>query len=361
MKILLLIIVLLHGAIHVMGFLKGFGIAEINELKMNISKPAGFFWLVATLLFVAAFMLILIDQECWWMVAIPAVILSQVLIIIAWQDAKFGTILNVIILIATIIAYGTWNFNSMVRSEVKAFLPVENPEVKLVTEEMLFDLPVPVQKWLNRSGILGKKVITNVYLKQKGEMRTKPDGGWMPFTAEQYFTLHKPGFLWLADVEAAPFISIAGRDKYEGGKGHMLIKLLSLIPVVDAKGETIDQGSMLRYLGESSWFPSFALSEYVKWEEIDSSKARAIISYGSISESAIFHFTNEGDLHSFEAERYYQQEDKSTLEKWIVAVDGNSFKEFEGIRIPFKFNVTWKLKTGDYNWLKLEITEIRYY
>jgi hypothetical protein len=45
----------------------------------------------------------------------------------------------------------------------------------------------------------------------------------------------------------------------------------------------------------------------------------------------------------------------------VVSVDGNSFKEFEGIRVPYKFNVTWKLDTGDFNWLKLEIADIRYY
>jgi|GEM_PF-3451583 len=34
--------------------------------------------------------------------------------------------------------------------------------------------------------------------------------------------------LKIADVKAAPGIHIAGRDKYENGKGQMLIKLFSL-------------------------------------------------------------------------------------------------------------------------------------
>jgi hypothetical protein len=361
MKILLLIIVLIHGAIHTMGFLKGFGIAEINELKTYISKPVGLFWLITTVLFLTTFLLIMLGKEWWWMVAVPAVIASQILIILSWQDAKYGTIFNVIIFIASFLAYGTWSFNTIVRNEIPAFLPVEKTGKQIIKEEMLSDLPFPVQRWLRRSGIIGKELISNVYLNQKGEMRTKPDGSWMPFSAEQYFTLYKPGFLWLADVEAAPFITIAGKDKYEDGKGHMLIKLLSLIPVADAKGETIDQGSMLRYLGESTWFPSFALSKYIKWEEIDSLNAKVFMSYGNISASALFHFTEEGDILSFEAERYYQREETSTLEKWLVTVDGNSFKEFQGIRVPFKYNITWKLETGDFHWLKLEVTDIKYY
>lgn len=59
-----------------------------------------------------------------------------------------------------------------------------------------------------------------------------------------------PGFVWIVDVRAAPFLHLSGRDKYENGKWHILIKLLSLFPVVDAKEKEIDQGALLRYLGK---------------------------------------------------------------------------------------------------------------
>ena len=48
---------------------------------------------------------------------------------------------------------------------------------------------------------------------------------------------------------------------------------------VDAKGKEIDQGALLRYLGEIVWVPSAALSDYITWEEMDSTTARATMSY----------------------------------------------------------------------------------
>jgi hypothetical protein len=42
---------------------------------------------------------------------------------------------------------------------------------------------------------------------------------------------------------------------YADGKGHMLIKASSFSTVVDAKGEEIDQGSMMRCLSEMLRFP----------------------------------------------------------------------------------------------------------
>lgn len=43
------------------------------------------------------------------MIAVPAMVLSQILIILYWKDAKFGTIANVIILATMIVEYRVWN------------------------------------------------------------------------------------------------------------------------------------------------------------------------------------------------------------------------------------------------------------
>lgn len=66
-----------------------------------------------------------------------------------------------------------------------------------------------------------------------------PEGDWMRVEAEQYISTNPPGFIWKAGVKS-PFLHFSGRDKYENGEGHLLIKLFSLIPVVDAKGKEID-------------------------------------------------------------------------------------------------------------------------
>ncbi len=360
LRSLLAFFVLVHGLIHLIGFVKAFQLADITHLTQHISKPTGILWLFTAALFVVSAALLFWKKEVWWIPCAFALALSQTLIIMSWSDARIGTIANLIILLPTVVGYGVWNFNSMVTNELKTFLPHGVGERKVVTEDMIAPLPQVVQKWLRRSNIIGKEIIQTVHLHQTGEMRTSPDGKRMHVEAEQYNTVEKVGFIWLANVELMAIFHLAGRDKYEHGKGHMLIKLLSLFPIANAKGPTIDQGALVRYMAEIVWFPTAALSDYISWEEVDPTKTKATMSHGGVTASVIFTFTSEGDVKTLEAMRYYDRKEGPTLEKWYVRAEPEGFRTFQGIRIPAKSIVSWKLKEGDFTWYKLEITAIDY-
>ena len=230
----------------------------------------------------------------------------------------------------------------------------------MITDQMISHFPEIVRKWLKSSNVIGKEFIRSVYLKQVGRMRTSRSGKWLRIKAEQFNTVEPPGFLWLADVRVAPFIHLSGRDSYQNGKGQMLIKFLSVIPVINARGPEIDQGALLRYLAEIVWFPTAALASYITWKEVDSSTAEATISYGEVTASAQFKFTQEGDFESLDARRYYDRRTGATLEHWHIQSDGSGYKTFEGFRIPAKSEVTWKLKEGDFTWFQVEITHVEY-
>jgi len=267
----------------------------------------------------------------------------------------------IVVLLALFIAgsfIAKFLFNQNVEKEIEEFFSkVENKD-EIVTKTDISELPQNVQKWLEYSGIIGKEKITSVRLKQKADMRLEKDKPWMPVQAEQYFTLDEPGFIWKANIKAAPLIHITGRDKYENGKGNMLIKVLSIFTVADSQGKEIDQGTLLRYLAETMWFPTAALNEYLTWEEIDADNAKATMTYGEIMASGIFTFNDRGEVINFEAERYGEFDGETRLETWSIPV--RDYKEFEGIRIPTKGAVTWKLDTGDFNWFNFEVTEVEY-
>jgi len=105
-----------------MGFVKAIQLTEINQLTQTIPKPIGIIWLISTLLFIAVAAIFLLKNDWWWMIAIPAFVLSQLLIIMYWQDTKYGTLANVIILVGIVIGYGVWSFNRMVNDELKKFI-----------------------------------------------------------------------------------------------------------------------------------------------------------------------------------------------------------------------------------------------
>jgi hypothetical protein len=190
-------------------------------------------------------------------------------------------------------------------------------------------------------------------------MKMKPDQkDWMEATATQYTFIDKPSLVWNVHVKMNSFIFLLGRDKFTKGKGEMLIKMNSLIPVVDEKGSKIDEGSIQRYLGEMVWFPSLALSPYVNWEEIDDNSAKATMEYMGTKGSGVFHFNSEGDFTKFSAMRFKDNDETSKRYEWVLLVQ--NYSEFEGIRVPSEMTATWKLEDGDWTWLELKIQDIKY-
>ncbi|MGM0588079.1 MAG: hypothetical protein ACQETE_06690 [Bacteroidota bacterium] len=103
-KLVVSFIILLHGLIHLLGFVKAFNLAPVDQLTQSISKPVGLLWLVSSVLFLLVLMLYWTQHEWWWMAGALAVTLSQILIILSWSDAKFGTLANIIILVPIIMA-----------------------------------------------------------------------------------------------------------------------------------------------------------------------------------------------------------------------------------------------------------------
>ncbi len=132
MKWFFFFLISLHALIHLLGFVKAFQLAEINQLTQQISKPIGVIWLLAFLILVIAAIQFILEKDIWWMLALIGIIISQVLIILYWQDAKFGTIPNVIILLVAVVAFADWSFNRDVKNEISEMLsrnPVDKKEI----------------------------------------------------------------------------------------------------------------------------------------------------------------------------------------------------------------------------------------
>lgn len=249
-------------------------------------------------------------------------------------------------------------FNKSVKKEIVEIFSKIKLNSDIVTKEDLENLPENVQRWLEYSGISGREKIVTVRLKQKAKMRLDKNKQWISVQAEQYFTTEKPSFIWKATIKPAPLIHIIGRDKYLNGKGSMLIKFLSLFTVANSEGKEINQGTLLRYLAEMVWFPTAALNNYITWNEIDGNHAQATMTYKGVTASGLFSFNDKGEVIKFEAERYGEFDKKFRLEVWSISL--RDYKAFEEIRIPSKGEVTWKLKSGDFNWFNFEVTEIDY-
>lgn len=357
-KILFVLLIFLHGLIHLMGFAKAFGYGDIAAITRPISKSSGIAWLLACILFIIAGAGAVMKKEWWPWIAFVAVILSQIIIVVNWNDARWGTLANGIILVFSLIGYANLQFEKESISATKKMLSQQFATAANIRQQDISQLPAPVQRWLTISGILDKTATQTVRLKQKGEMLLKPGGRWVPFKATQYFTVPDPGFIWTTRVLLFPMVYISGRDKLIHGKAQMEMRLLSMIRLVNEKDNSrLDSSSMIRFLAETCWFPSAALQSWMKWESIDSLSARATLQYADITVSGIFNFNEAGDLVRFAANRY-RDVNATTPEQWVVEM--MEHKSFDGIRVPYKCKATWKLPDGDFTWLRLELTDLAY-
>lgn len=362
LRYLLLVLLSVHGLLHLIGFISGYRLANINQLSSIPSKTAGITWLIATLLFTIAIIQYLNKKDYWWMIASFAIILSQTLIILHWKEARFGTIPNILLLVPILLAFAHWKLNITYQKEVNRIHSQNIPQPYIIVRSnMLHHLPVPVRRWLEVSNIVGKPITQTAILHQQGEMKIEPNGKWIPFEAEQYTSISNAAFLWKTEIQASPFLVISGVDKLESEAGTMTMKLYNLFTIAQSSGPATDQGALLRYLAEICWMPSAAFSNNIQWEQIDSVSARATIQSGLTKVSGVFYFNLNGDFERFEADRYYiKGKEEPRLEKWVVTTVPGAYKLFDGVRIPYKSELTWRLKEGEYNWLRLELTEISY-
>ena len=226
-----------------------------------------------------------------------------------------------------------------------------------ITEADLVDLPEPLQRYLTQTGVLGRPRIGTVRLKQEGFFRTRPDQNWMPMQAVEYYSVDPPAFLWHGKIRMLPFLSVQGRDHYEAGTGHMLIKLAAFT-LGDARGPQMDQGALLRYFNEIMWFPTAFLSESIRWEEVDANSARGTIQIGGTSASAVLHVTETGQFANFVADRYMSTGNTFSLETWSTPID--DYAELNGMKLPVSGEGVWHLDAGDFSYIRLRITELQY-
>ncbi len=358
-KATLLFLLVVHGLIHLLGFAKALNPAALPAISRPISHFEGGLWLLCGLLLLGT-ALFLGRFEMWWLVGLSGILLSQGLLFRHWSDARFGTALNALLLLAIALGYARWAFDREVQLAVASIQTSATSPGTIVDESSLAHLPLPVQRWLRRASVPGKAIVASAHLRQKGRMRTAPDGAWMPVRAEQWIALTSPAFVWSARMYPAPGLHIAGRDTLREGRGRMLIKVLSSYTIADVEGPEINQGALVRFLAEIVWAPSAALADTIRWSPFDDNRATATLVQGNTSVSAIFEFSAEGDPRTIRADRYYTREQGATLEKWRIGIDPDGFQIIDGLRIPMKSTVTWELAEGDFEWFQVEISDLEF-
>ncbi len=262
--------------------------------------------------------------------------------------------------LAAVVVVAARRFDRSVAADRRRLLDAPRPaHPPLVTAEMLAPLPEPAQRYLRYAGVVGRPMVDTVRIRQACRMRPSPGGMSFPLTAEQWYTVEPPGFIWDATVGAAGIPVVRGRDGYLEGGGLMTIRVGALVPIVNAAGPEMDQASLLRHLSEMPWFPSAFLRERVTWEAIDDTNVRVSITDGDLRATGVLEIDAEGRLATFRSERYAMVGKGFELRPWTAPT--YAYGEFEGLRLPIRGAAVWTLPDGsELPYIEVELTELEY-
>lgn len=353
-------LLVVHGAIHLLGVLAAWRVIELSRtnepslippsaLARNVTAAG---WLFAAVALLIAGGLCAAGVDAWWLPATAAVVLSQILISLQWHHAKAGTIANVLVLLALIPGIAIAGFHAASATVAEGLRAHAAPGAMVTTAD-LAPLPAPVQRWLQRAGVVGRRRPTSVDVQQRGQLRTAPDAKFFDAVARQTFRLEEPAFVWAVDAVMGKIVPIVGRDSMVDGRGHMLIRAAGLVTVADATGDKIDQGTLVRFLTEMVWFPAGVLAPYITWRAVDDRHADATMVWRGAAATARFTIDSEGRVTRLEAKRWLGEQ---SLEAWEIPI--SEWRRFGGVEVPSRGTVAWRLAAGEFEYYRWEILDV---
>lgn len=314
----MVVVLAVHGLIHLLGAAKGFG-ADVAQLEEPIGAAGGALWLLAALLVLTSAGLLAASAPTWWWgVALLGATVSQVAIISSWDDARAGTVVNVVLVVAAGYAFasaGPTSFHAQWRAQSGGALAATDPAPVLVTDEDLAALPEPLAAYIRRSGAVGKPRVTSFEASFHGRIRSSPTEDWMPFTGRQVSTYGaRPQRAFIMDATRTG-LPVTALHQFAAGTATMRVTLLSLIPVVDAAGPEMDRGETVTVFDDLVVFAPGAIpGAPVRWSAVDPTHVRGVYTDGDQSVSAVLTFDADHDLV-----------DVVSQDRWRACADGRSF------------------------------------
>jgi hypothetical protein len=363
MTVVFAIVLVVHGLIHVLGFAKAFGLADLPHLTQPISPWLGALWLLAALLFLAAAAALFVWPRGWWAIGAIAIALSMVVIVPSWTDAKFGALGNLIVLIGIgfgFLAQGPVSLRAAYERDVDRALTRLAPEAR-ISDADLAHLPAPVQRYLRTAGVVGQPRVRNFHVRMHGRIRGARDARWTPLAAEQYNFVDEPARLFY--LSASMFmIPVQGYHRYIGPSATMRVKAAALVPVVDVAGAEMDQGETVTMFNDMCVMaPATLIDPAIVWEPVDARTARASFTNAGHTIRAELSLSDAGELVNFWSDdRYQTSPDGKSVKKVRWSTPLAAYRAFGRVRLASGGEARWHEASGDYAYIELTLDDVRY-
>jgi uncharacterized protein DUF6544 len=362
MIVLFAIVLVAHGLIHLLGFAKAFGLADLPQLTHPISPLVGALWLLAAVLFVTAAGALFLWPRGWWVIGACAIAVSMMVIVPSWSDAKFGAVANVIALIGVMfgfLAQGPASIRAAYERDVDRALARVPPDVPLA-EADLAHLPAPVRRYVQTIGAVGRPRVRNFRVRMHGRIRSDPAARWIPFTAEQHSVVDEPARMFYLTGSMLG-IPVQGYHRYVGPSATMMVKAAAVVPVAAASGPEMDQAETVTMLNDLCVMaPGALIDRAITWDPVDARTARAIFTNAGHTIRAELSFNDAGALIDFWSDdRYRTSADGKTVKvRWSTPL--RDYRSLGGVRLASSGEGRWHDENGEWAYIELTIDDVQY-
>ncbi len=362
-KILFAFLLVLHGLIHLLGIAKAMRLAKLPQLTQEIGKPLGALWLLAALLLIATAVTLFTWPRSWWTVGAVAIVVSQLVIITSWADARYGTVANILVLVGVILGFlsqAPWSFRAEYERNIAQRPDQVNPAAPL-TDVDLAPLPAVVQKYIRLSGAVGQPRVRNFRARFHGQIRSGPEARWMSFTGEQQNFYGPPSRLFLMDASmlGVPFQAF---HRFVGPSATMRVRIASLVMMVDAKGPVMDEAETVTLFNDLCIFaPGALIDQRIQWQELAPRTVRASFTNLSHTIHAVLSFNDEGELIDFVADgRAAASADGKSFTKMPWSTPLSHYRQFGSFRLMSQGEGVWHAPAGNYSYLRFNLDTIEF-
>lgn len=229
------------------------------------------------------------------------------------------------------------------------------------TSSMAAPLPQPVQRYLHFALKEGQPNIRYARLKQRARFRHGENRPWFDVRATEYISGMEPAFVWDAILQHNAFWWRTAKLSFQSGTGSGHIKLFGAITLQELGGPETDVSMLFRFLSELVWLPTALLpTKTLRWEAIDDTTARGIITDGTTTVQADFYIDDIGRIDSIVTNSKYR-DFKSGFEQHKFTLKCRRYTECEGVMIPMEVDFIWNMPSGDYTYGQFMLDDVRYF
>lgn len=166
-------------------------------------------------------------------------------------------------------------------------------------EADLAHLPAPVQRYVRRSGALGRPRPHNVRVEFHAQMWRKPNVAPMPATSAQVNFFARPARLFL--MKARMFgLPVRALHVYAAASATFTVRVASVVSMVDQAGDDISASETVTVLNDMCCFaPGSLVDPRLAWAPLDDRHTAVTFTNGPRRVSATLVFNEDDELVDF--------------------------------------------------------------